>query len=308
MPVELNNRHRVETLDLNFQGVPGTIAVYMIRHTHGAVLIECGPGSTVENLVAGLESHGLKPSDISDVLLTHIHLDHGGSAGWWALQGARIHVHPVGAPHLAEPERLLSSARRIYGDMMESLWGEFIPVPEEKLVIQEDNEVLEIEGLRFKALDTPGHAYHHFAYIFQDICFSGDIGAVRVGGVRHLRLPMPPPELNLELWRQSLHKLGLEYENGAFTLIAPTHFGLFDDPGWHLHTLGKLVDEVECWIERVMPTDPTVEELNKEFLEWTEQRSIKDGLSEEDIRAFEEANPSWMSAPGIYRYWHKNRE
>jgi glyoxylase-like metal-dependent hydrolase (beta-lactamase superfamily II) len=302
----MKNLNKVETLDLNFQNIPGTIAAYMIRHSHGAILVECGPGSTIEELVARLRTYGLKPADISDVLLTHIHLDHGGSAGWWARQGARIHVHPVGAPHLVEPERLLSSARRIYGDMMGSLWGEFIPVPENKLVVHEDNEIIQIEGLEFKALDTPGHAYHHLAYIFQGICFSGDIGAVRVGEVRHLRIPMPPPELNLKLWRQSLRKLQLEYEKGTITQIAPTHFGIFDDPGWHLNSLMMLIDEIESWIERVMPADPSVEALNDEFLRWTMQRSKKDGLSDEDIQAFEAANPSWMSAPGIYRYWHKN--
>ena len=302
----MKNLNKVETLDLNFQNIPGTIAAYIIRHSHGAILVECGPGSTIEELVARLRTYGLKPADISDVLLTHIHLDHGGSAGWWARQGARIHVHPVGAPHLVEPERLLSSARRIYGDMMESLWGEFIPVPENKLVVHEDNEIIQIEGLEFKALDTPGHAYHHLAYIFQGICFSGDIGAVRVGEVRHLRIPMPPPELNLKLWRQSLRKLQLEYEKGTITQIAPTHFGIFDDPGWHLNSLMMLIDEIESWIERVMPADPSVEELNDEFLRWTMQRSKKDGLSDEDIKAFEAANPSWMSAPGIYRYWYKN--
>jgi glyoxylase-like metal-dependent hydrolase (beta-lactamase superfamily II) len=302
----MKNLNNVETLDLNFQNIPGTIAAYMIRHSHGAILVECGPGSTIEELVARLRTYGLKPADISDVLLTHIHLDHGGSAGWWARQGARIHVHPVGAPHLVEPERLLSSARRIYGDMMGSLWGEFIPVPENKLVVHEDNEIIQIEGLEFKALDTPGHAYHHLAYIFQGICFSGDIGAVRVGEVRHLRIPMPPPELNLKLWRQSLRKLQLEYEDGTITQIAPTHFGIFDDPGWHLNSLVMFIDEIESWIERVMPADPSVEELNDEFLRWTMQRSKKDGLSDEDIQAFEAANPSWMSAPGIYRYWHKN--
>jgi glyoxylase-like metal-dependent hydrolase (beta-lactamase superfamily II) len=302
----MKNLNKVETLDLNFQNIPGTIAAYIIRHSHGAILVECGPGSTIEELVARLRTYGLKPADISDVLLTHIHLDHGGSAGWWARQGARIHVHPVGAPYLVEPERLLSSARRIYGDMMGSLWGEFIPVPENKLVVHEDNEIIQIEGLEFKALDTPGHAYHHLAYIFQGICFSGDIGAVRVGEVRHLRIPMPPPELNLKLWRQSLRKLQLEYEKGTITQIAPTHFGIFDDPGWHLNSLMMLIDEIESWIERVMPADPSVEALNDEFLRWTMQRSKKDGLSDEDIQAFEAANPSWMSAPGIYRYWHKN--
>ena len=154
----------VHTLDLKFQGFAGAIAVYLIPHQHGAVLIESGPGSTTAALETGLQVHGLNVGDVTDVLLTHIHLDHAGAAGWLAKKGARIHVHPVGAPHLKNPEKLLSSAARIYGDSMQSLWGDFLPVPEDQLVVHQDNEVIEIEGLRFRSLDTPGHAYHHYAY------------------------------------------------------------------------------------------------------------------------------------------------
>ena len=198
---------KIQTLDLKFRGFSGAIAAYLIPHSQGAVLVECGPGSTSMALEAGLQGIGLKVSDISDVLLTHIHLDHAGAAGWLARHGARIHVHPVGAPHLLNPEKLLASAARIYGDNMHTLWGEFLPVPEEQLTVHEDGEVIEIEGLRFRALDTPGHAFHHYAYIYQEVCFSGDIGGVRVGGARHVRLPMPPPEFNLELWRESVRRL-----------------------------------------------------------------------------------------------------
>ncbi|RME07290.1 MAG: MBL fold metallo-hydrolase, partial [Anaerolineae bacterium] len=199
----------IHTLDLNFQGAARAIAAYLIPHRHGGVLVECGPGSTTEALTAALAAHGLTPADISDVLVTHIHLDHAGAAGWMARQGARIHVHHVGAPHLVNPEKLLRSAGRIYGEMMGPLWGEFLPVPEENLNILHDNDEIEIEGLVFRALDTPGHAYHHMAYLFEDTCFSGDIGGVRITGssARHIRLPTPPPEFHLELWRESVERL-----------------------------------------------------------------------------------------------------
>jgi glyoxylase-like metal-dependent hydrolase (beta-lactamase superfamily II) len=295
----------IQTLDLNFLGFAGAIAVYLIPHAHGVVLIECGPGSTNEALVSGLQAYGLKVGDISDVLLTHIHLDHAGAAGWLARQGARIHVHPVGAPHLLNPEKLLSSARRIYGDSMQTLWGDVFPVPDERLQIHLDDEIIEIEGLRFRALDTPGHAYHHFAYLYEDVCFSGDIGGVRVGGVRHVRLPMPPPEFNLELWRESIHKLQAEYARGGFRRIAPTHFGTFDDPGWHLKAVDQALDDVEGWILHVMPTNPSPDELKDLFIQWTEERSLRYGLEPGLLGPFEAVNPSWMSAYGIHRYWHK---
>src|SRR5512135_1743102 len=118
----------VITLDLNFQGKTQAIAAYLVRHSGGAILIESGPGSTRAALQAGLAANGLSVSDITHVLLTHIHLDHAGAAGWLARQGAEIYVHPVGAPHLLNPGKLLASAGRIYGDKMETLWGEFLPV------------------------------------------------------------------------------------------------------------------------------------------------------------------------------------
>lgn len=298
----------VHTLDLNFLGIPGAIASYLFPHEHGAVLIESGPGSTIEGLTAGLEVHNLKPADITDVLLTHIHLDHAGASGWLARQGARIYVHPVGAPHMANPEKLLSSASRLYGDMMDTLWGEFLPVPEDRLVVVNDNDVIEIENLRFRALDTPGHAYHHLAYLFEDTCFTGDVGGVRMQGVSQVRLPMPPPELDLEKWHESLDRLQKEADQGSFSRIAPTHFGIFSDAQEHLAALRTGMDEVEVWMQEVMPSNPSVEEVNEKFLEWTRRHAVQDKLTDAQVAMYEAANPSWMSGPGIHRYWRKFRQ
>jgi glyoxylase-like metal-dependent hydrolase (beta-lactamase superfamily II) len=298
---------QIHTLDLNFLGIPGTIAAYLIRHPQGGTLIECGPGSTLSALQAALHQHGLTARDISDVFLTHIHLDHAGAAGWLARQGARIHVHPVGAPHLIQPDKLLASAARIYGDMMDSLWGEFLPVPADKVIVMHDGESAEIEGICIRALDTPGHANHHFAYIYENTCFSGDIGGVRLLGPAHLRLPMPPPELNLKKWRASLEKLKREYLEGNYTRIAPTHFGIFSDTDWHLAALFDTLDEIEAWIEAIMPDKPGLDELNEKFLEWSEGRSLDQGITKELLEAYEAANPSWMSAQGLQRYWKKFR-
>jgi glyoxylase-like metal-dependent hydrolase (beta-lactamase superfamily II) len=300
---QTNKIHEKEiyTLDLNFMGIPGTIASYLIPHTHGVVLIESGPGSTLPSLQNQLNELGFQVSDITDVLLTHIHLDHAGAAGWLARQGARIHVHPVGAPHLLDPTNLLASAGRIYGDMMDQLWGEFLSVPQDQLSILEDNRVLEIDSLQFKAIDTPGHANHHFAYIYEDACFSGDIGGVRIPGPRHLRLPMPPPEFNLEKWRQSVERL----RSVRFDRIIPTHFGIYTDPGWHLDAIERALNQVEDWMAEVMPKDLSFDELNQEFLDWTRNRSLEEGLSPSQLEAYETANPSWMSTYGIQRYWRK---
>ena len=293
----------IVTLDLNFQGKSQAIACYLIRHSGGAVLIECGPGSTQHALVAGLAKNSLAVNDITHVLLTHIHLDHAGAAGWLAKQGVQIIVHPVGAPHLLNPEKLLASATRIYGDKMNSLWGEFLPVPEVKMTIPIDEEEIEIGGLRFIPLNTPGHAEHHYVYMFEDICFTGDIGGVRIPGYQYLRVPMPPPELHFGKWRASLARIRQEH----FARIAPTHFGIYDDPDWQLTAVEQDLDASERWLESVMPANPSIEELRLEFLDWTNQQGREQGLSEDVIRSYELANPPGMSADGLLRYWKKVR-
>lgn len=296
--------HTIYTLDLKFRGIKSAIAAYLIPIKNGAILVECGPGSTIPVLQAQLSEHGFTPADISDVLLTHIHLDHAGAAGWFADQGARIHVHPIGAPHLINPEKLLSSAARIYGDQMDLLWGEFRPVPESQLVIHQEQEQIKIGQLTFQALDTPGHASHHFAYLLDGTCFSGDIGGIRMAGVRHLRLPMPPPEFNPLLWRQSLATL----RQHEIQHIIPTHFGIFSDPAWHLEALERALDQVEDWMEKYMPKGLSPEQLKREFVKWEAGRSQIDHIEDEDQSVYQAANPVEISLLGIQRYWSKYRQ
>jgi glyoxylase-like metal-dependent hydrolase (beta-lactamase superfamily II) len=290
-------------IDLQFLGYTQAIAVYLFPHPRGLALIETGPGSTLHQLHQGLQAHGYSLEDITDVFLTHIHLDHAGASGALARHGARIHVHPCGAPHLIDPEKLLSSAQRIYGADMDRLWGEFLPVPEDQVNILEDGDRVQIGELTFRAIDTPGHANHHHAYLVNRTCFCGDIGGIRLPGSDHLRLPMPPPELNLEKWRASLARL----EREELEYIAPTHFGVFDDPARHLQAVRELINNVEEWLVQIMPADPDVDTINKLFLEWTAARSEADHLSPAEIEKYEAANPSWMSAAGIQRYWRKYR-
>jgi glyoxylase-like metal-dependent hydrolase (beta-lactamase superfamily II) len=293
----------VITLDLNFRGKTQTIASYLIRHSSGVVLIESGPGSSLKGLQAGLAAIGLTASDVTHVLLTHIHLDHAGAAGWLARQGAQIYVHPIGAPHMLNPDKLLASAARIYGDRMEKLWGEFLPVPENQLITPKDGEDIGIGSLHFIPLDTPGHAEHHYVYIFEDICFSGDVGGVRIPGFQYLRLPMPPPELHFGKWRESIARMKRE----KFARIAPTHFGIFDDPEWQLRAVERELDESERWLERAMPDKPQIEVLRWQFANWVNEQGRRQGLSAGVVKAYELANPPGMSADGLQRYWNKFR-
>lgn len=291
------------TLDLNFLGYSQAIASYAFPHPHGVALVESGPGSTLPNLEISLKLLGYTLNDVTDVLLTHIHLDHAGASGALARYGATIHVHPRGAPHMLDPEKLLSSAERIYGDQMDRLWGQFLPVPEAQIHVVEDGDQIHIGGLEFTALDTPGHANHHHAYVVREVCFCGDIGGIRMPGASQLRLPMPPPELNLEKWRTSVDKL----KHAGFKYIAPTHFGVFADSASHLEQLERLIEAIDAWISVLMPSDPSVEEIDARFQEWTIRQSRSAGLSPEMIERYEAANPTWMSAAGIKRYWNKYR-
>ena len=295
---------RVITLDLNFQGKTHAIASYLIKHSTGAILIESGPGSTLSALKAGLAVNGFSLADVTHVLLTHIHLDHAGAAGRIAQEsGAKVYVHPIGAPHMLNPEKLIASATRIYGDKMDTLWGEFLPVPQNQLKVPNDAEEIVIGNLRFLPVNTPGHAEHHYAYIFEDVCFSGDVGGVRIPGYPYLRVPMPPPELHFGKWRESVARLKKE----KFARIAPTHFGIFDDPEWHLSEVEKSLDAAEGWFEKVMPSVPQVDEMKQMFDKWMAEQSREQGLSAEAAKAYELANPLGMSVDGLLRYWKKVR-
>jgi glyoxylase-like metal-dependent hydrolase (beta-lactamase superfamily II) len=294
----------INVLDLNFQNKKQAIASYLIRQDDAVILIESGPASTLPMLDSALSNFGLSSKDVTHVLLTHIHLDHAGAAGQLAQMGAKIYVHPLGAPHLVQPEKLIASASRIYGDRMNQLWGEILPVPQNQLVVPNDAEEFSIGNLKFLPIHTAGHAEHHYSYLFEDICFCGDVGGVRIPGYPYLRVPMPPPEFHFAKWRESIEKL----RKLNFKRIAPTHFGIYDDVEWHLNTLQKNLDATELWLEKIMPSDPPLEELRDQFTKWMEDQSREQGLSEEVIQVYTLSNPIGMSADGLLRYWKKYKD
>jgi len=291
------------TLDLNFLNRQKAIAAYLIPYNGGAALVETGPGSTIVELTNKLKQHGLKPEDVTHVFITHIHLDHAGAAGWLAKQGAQIYVHPAGEPHMKFPEKLLSSAKRIYGDRMDFLWGEFLPVPAGKLTSVSDREQIKVDNLTFTAIHTPGHAEHHISWLLDDTCFTGDVGGIRIPGVFYLRLPLVPPELNFEKWRQSLAILS----DIGFKNIVPTHFGVFTDAKAHLSMARQILDENERWMEQALIGDTSIEDLREQYITFLHKQGLSLGVSEETLQISEIANPSRMGADGIHRYWNKFR-
>ncbi len=292
------------TIDLNFRNKSGTIGAYVVPHSSGCILVETGPGSTRNNLVTGLHKLGYETRDITDVFLTHIHLDHAGAAGWLARQGARIHVHRNGAPHLVNPEKLLSSASRLYGDMMDSLWGEFLPVEKDQISIMDDQEIAQIEELSIRALDVPGHANHHLVYLVGDACFSGDIAGIRLSTLQYIRLPMPPPDFHLENWHASIRHIQQFHPKR----IIPTHYGVYPDADWHLNAVIDELEALDVWMETTLKSDPSQEEFRRQLVEYEQLHANNLGVEKVTVEAQQIANPSSMSADGIMRYWNKYRK
>jgi glyoxylase-like metal-dependent hydrolase (beta-lactamase superfamily II) len=158
-------------------------------------------------------------------------------------------------------------------------------------------------NLRFRALNTPGHAEHHYCYQFEDLCFSGDVGAVRIPGYPYLRVPMPPPEFHLEKWRESVSRLA----KMGFKRIAPTHFGIFEDVEWHFKAINTALDDVDAWLNTHMPAEPSVDTLKEKFLAWMDEQALRQSLDPRVVEAFQLSNPVGMSVDGLVRYWRKFR-
>jgi glyoxylase-like metal-dependent hydrolase (beta-lactamase superfamily II) len=292
----------IHPLDLHFLGHPQTIASFLVLGPGGPLLVESGPGSTLGALQAGLQQFGLAPEDVHDVLLTHIHLDHAGAAGWLAQHGAIIHVHQAGAPHLAQPERLLASARRIYGEQMDELWGEFLPVPEGRLRRLRDGDVVRAGGLSLTALDTPGHAGHHMVYQLDDIGFAGDLGGVRRPGIRHARVPTPPPEFDRDAWLSSIERV----RGRGLSRLYLTHYGPVDDVDAHLAHVAALVDKYAGQVREALARGAEREMIVAEFGLWEQRRLEAEGVPRDQWPVYADIGPVGMTVDGLIRYWQKH--
>lgn len=212
---------RVQAIDVGYMRVPGAANAFLIPGVDGHVLVECGPAATRGTLIDGLCAAGFAPTDIRHLLLTHIHLDHAGAAGHLAQAGVHVHVHPFGAPHLASPEKLLASTRRVHGDAYEPFYGDLLAVDAAHLHPVQDQAALSLSGHLVRALHTPGHARHHVVWLLEDTserhAFMGDLAGILVPGSAWIAVPTPPPEFEPDAWRLSLRRV-IESE--------PTHLWL----------------------------------------------------------------------------------
>ena len=248
----------------------------------GEVIVDPGPSSCLGELLALLER------DPPRVLaLTHIHLDHAGATGslLQRFPELEVWVHERGAPHLADPARLLSSATRLYGSDMERLWGEVLPVPAERMRVLHGGETLG----PFEVAHTPGHASHHLSYLHEPSgrAFTGDVTGVRIDGACVLA-PTPPPDIDLEAWRASLELI----EAWRPRSLAPTHFGSYDDVEEHLRALREQLERA------VELAGKGVEAAFASAL----RAQVAASSTPETAGAYEQAMPSGQSFHGLTRY------
>ena len=298
--MDMTSELKVHTIDHLFGGVPHAIASFIVPTDAGLILIESGPHSTLPNLKNQIESLGYTVKDIHTVLLTHIHLDHAGAAWYFAKLGANVYVHHKGYRHLKDPNRLMSSAKMIYKDQMDALWGKMESIDESLLHEVDDNHEIIIDGLKIKAIYTPGHAKHHVSWRINDAIFTGDVAGVAINGGPAVP-PCPPPDIDIELWQNSIARLKKEKGVRRFFL---THFGMITDVEGHLDDLSHCIDEYAKFIFSRLESGMDDASVMKEFGEMVFKKYEANALDAQTIASYEAANPAAMSIGGLIRYWN----
>lgn len=294
---------RIHTLDLHFQGIPGLIASYLIESGGEYALIETGPGSTLETLRAAIRAVGVDESAIKKVFVTHIHLDHAGAAGWFAQRGAIVYCHPNAARHLVDPSKLIDSARMVYGDLMDKLWGDMLPAPADRVIALQDKESVRLGEIEIIAWDTPGHARHHHSFIIGDICFTGDVAGMRLENSLYLSVTAAPPQFDPVAYGHSLDRLLA----ANFKTLYLTHFGVVSDVAWHLSTYRQRVAEVYERVAADFQAGLSAEENRRNYALAEHAIAMQAGVSEELWRKGEDANVTSMCADGVRLYCEKWR-
>jgi len=268
-------------IDLHFAGRERAIGVYVVETDDGLALFDCGPTSTLPALHDGLAAHGLELSDVRHLLLSHIHLDHAGAAGplTRAHPDLTVWVSDVGAPHLVDPSRLERSARRLYGDLFDTLWGELAPVPESNVRIAGS------DVLGWDCFPTRGHASHHISYFRDGTLLAGDAAGVRMPGSRYVLPVSPPPDIDVEAWHETADAI----RERAPERLALIHFGVHEDVSSHLD---RLEAELDRWAARVRDG-------------MSQQAFVDAALADagEEAEAYDRVAPFWQSWQGLTRYW-----
>ena len=296
----------VTTVDLELHGRRQVVAAGLIEGPEGVAVVDPGPSSSLGGLRAGLARSGRTLADIDAVLLTHVHLDHAGAAGTLVRGNprTRVYVHERGAPHVVDPGKLVASASRLYGEDMDRLWGEIAPVAADHVEVLRGGETIRVAGLPLEVAYTPGHASHHVSYFDADsgTAFAGDTAGIRIAPWRSVVPPTPPPDIDVELWHESIARLRAWRPSRVFL----THFGAFEDVDAHLDELDHRLDEMAAIVRRFLD-EPAADE-DEQVGRFTDavKQSLREGLRDEAAAArYELAVPfrhCWM---GLARYWRK---
>jgi glyoxylase-like metal-dependent hydrolase (beta-lactamase superfamily II) len=273
-----------DPLDLMHQGADRVIASYLLETDDGLALFDCGPSTCVPRLKAALLERGVELGDVRHLLLSHIHLDHAGAAGVLVREHPQLQVHvsEIGAPHLADPSRLETSARRLYGDTFDTLWGELAPVPQENI------RIVAARVLGLDCFPTQGHASHHVSYLdTAGTLYAGDAAGVRIHPERTVLPPTPPPDFDLDVWLETID----EIERRRPERLALIHFGVVSEPAAHLDELRRRLVE---WV-RLVQSGVTQEQFSE---------SVRSDVtaSADDVDLYERAMPFWQSYAGLERY------
>jgi glyoxylase-like metal-dependent hydrolase (beta-lactamase superfamily II) len=224
----------ISALDDQWVGQARCIATALLESDGHRALVDPGPGSTLETLHRELETHGLSVSDLDAILLTHIHLDHAGASGALVRENSRlpVYVHKNGAPHMADPSKLLASAQRLWPKDLQKLFGETLPVPQQNLRVLEGGELLTVGSHKLEVVYTPGHASHHVSYFDhqEGVAFVGDTAGVRIEGFSYEMPATPPPDIDFGVWETSFAAILERKPNRLFL----THFGFAENPSEHI--------------------------------------------------------------------------
>lgn len=254
-------------IDLNWTGRPQSIASMLIESEGVSALIDPGPESTLETVRAALHARGLDLGSLDSLLLTHIHLDHAAATGSIVRENPnlKVYVHESGAPHMADPSRLLASAGRLYGTELKPLYGECLPVPQDNLHSLSGGETLRIGEVRLGVFYTPGHASHHVAYWDPGsrVAFVGDNAGIRIEGKPYLLPATPPPDIDLELWNSSLDTIASLNPDRLFL----THFGYIDGPAEHICLYREKLRDWAGLTQRLLDSTESLEAGERAFVE-----------------------------------------
>ncbi len=300
---------KIETIDLGFMETEEIIASFLLMGERTTAIVETGPTTCVENLIRGLKDRGVAPEDVEKVFLTHVHLDHAGASGTLVelLPNAVFYVHEVGYAHMADPSTLLKSAARIYGEEnMNELFGEARPVPEDRLLELEGGEEIEAADGLLVAHYTPGHAYHHLAYLEprSGSLFAGDVAGVRLPGQSYVKPPTPPPEVDVEAWKGSIEDI----RKIAPEVLCPTHFGSYEDVERHLNELEQRLEEWLLFVEERMDEERSREDILEELQIMGDEELVQEGADPEETERYELAANYEMLVDGLMRYVSQQRK